>query len=104
MADLAEVAMFQTYIHDENEGPQATVGKMFPEFNRQCCNDVFLRQTVEEWAGTYGTEFLDKLASPAHRADVFRYIYHCRYAGLYLDIKTAPVTPGKEVLQKIDYN
>ena len=74
------------------------------EFNRQCCNDVFLRQTVEEWAGTYGTEFLDKLASPAHRADVFRYIYHCRYAGLYLDIKTAPVTPGKEVLQKIDYN
>ena len=100
----APITMFQTYIHYENEAPQAMVGKMFPEFKRQFCNDVFLRQTVEEWADTHGPEFLDKLASPAHRADVFRYICHYQYGGLCLDIKTAFVMPWKEVLQKIDYD
>ena len=75
--------------------------KMFPQFKRMFCDDDFLRQTVEDWAGSYGPEFLAKLTRPAHRADVFRYIYHYQHGGLYLDIKLAFVIPWEEVEARI---
>ena len=93
--------LFQTYIHDEMEGPPQ-MAKMFPQFQRTFCNDEVLRQTVEDWAGSDGLEFLSKLTRPAHRADVFRYIYHYQYGGLYLDIKLAFIVPWEDVEARIN--
>ena len=97
----APCTLFQTYIHDEMEGPPQMAAKMFPQFQRTFCNDEVLRQTVEDWAGADGLEFLAKLTRPAHRADVFRYIYHYQYGGLYLDIKLAFIAPWADVEARI---
>ncbi|CAE7244687.1 unnamed protein product [Symbiodinium sp. CCMP2456] len=90
--------IFQTYIHDNTAEPREMCAKQFANMQRQFCDDAFLRQTVQSWAGTYGLQLLDRLKSPAHRADVFRYIYHYKYGGMYLDIKFAFVRPWAEVL------
>ncbi|OLP98267.1 hypothetical protein AK812_SmicGene19293 [Symbiodinium microadriaticum] len=94
--------LFQTYIHDDMEGPPAMAAQMFSQFKRTFCNDEVLRQTVEDWAGSYGLELLAKLKRPAHRADVFRYIYHYQHGGLYLDIKLAFILPWAEVEARME--
>ena len=72
---------------------------MFPEFRRRFCDDQVLRNTLRELAGTFGTALLDKLKQPAHRADIFRYVYHFKHGGLSLGIKRGFVEPWQQVLK-----
>ena len=72
-----------------------------PEFRRQFCDDQLLRKTLQELAGKLGTALLDRLKQPAHRADIFRCVYHFQHGGLYLDIKCGFVVPWQRVLEHL---
>ena len=78
---------FQTYIHDEMPGPREVFQKCLPDFQRTFCNDEDLFTTLTLHAGEHGAHLCSNLKQPAHRADIFRYIYHYTHGGLYLDIK-----------------
>ena len=91
--------LFQTYVHDKQPEPARVASAMFPEFRRSCCDDQVVRETLRDLAGTFGTALLDQLKQPAHRADIFRYIYQFKHGGLYLDIKCGFVEPWQQVLK-----
>ena len=92
---------FETYVHDNKTEPASIAKTMFPEFRRQFCDDQLLRKTLQELAGKFGTALLDKPKQPAHRADIFRYVYHFQHGGLYLDIKCGFVVPWQRVLEHL---
>ena len=58
-----------------------------PELTRTFCDDEAVRQTLLDHAADYSRDLYNALQSPAHRADLFRYIYLYEHGGLYLDIK-----------------
>ncbi|CAE7506315.1 unnamed protein product, partial [Symbiodinium pilosum] len=58
-----------------------------PEMTRTFCDDEDIRQTLLDHAGKYSKDLSNVLQSPAHRADLFRYVYLYEHGGLYLDIK-----------------
>ena len=93
--------LFQTYVHDNKPEPASIAKTMFPEFRQQFCVDQLLRKTLQELAGKFGTALLDRLKQPAHRADIFRYVYHFQHGGLYLDIKCGFVAPWQRVLEHL---
>ena len=72
---------------------------MFPQFKRIFCDDLTLRNTLKDLAGKFGTALLDRLKQPAHRADIFCYIYHFCNGGLCVDIKFGFVVPWSEILK-----
>ena len=78
---------FQTYIHDDKPEPRAVFKERLPEFQRTFCNDEDLLTTLTLHAGEHGAHLCTNLKQPAHRADIFRYIYHYTHGGLYIDIK-----------------
>ena len=78
---------FQTYIHDDMPGPREVFRQRLPEFQRAFCNDEALFTTLTLHAGEHGARLCSNLKQPAHRADIFRYIYHYTHGGLYIDIK-----------------
>ena len=78
---------FQTYIHDDKPEPRAVFKERLPEFKRTFCNDEDLLTTLTLHAGEHGAHLCTNLKQPAHRADIFRYIYHYTHGGLYIDIK-----------------
>ena len=78
---------FQTYIHDDMPGPRDIFKQRLPEFQRTFCNDEALFTTLTLHAGEHGAHLCTNLKQPAHRADIFRYIYHYTHGGLYIDIK-----------------
>ena len=78
---------FQTYIHDDKPGPREVFKDRLPEFTRTFCNDEDLFTTLTLHAGEHGAHLCTNLKQPAHRADIFRYIYHYTHGGLYIDIK-----------------
>ena len=53
-----------------------------PEFQRTFCNDEALFTTLTLHAGEHGAHLCSNLKQPAHRADIFRYIYHYTHGGL----------------------
>ena len=61
--------------------------KYMPDMTRTFCDDEDIRQTLLDHAGTYSKDLYNVLQSPAHRADLFRYVYLYEHGGLYLDIK-----------------
>ena len=61
--------------------------KYMPEMTRTFCDDEDIRQTLLDHAGKYSKDLYNVLQSPAHRADLFRYVYLYEHGGLYLDIK-----------------
>ena len=77
---------FQTYIHDDML-PRETFRERLPDFKRTFCNDEALFTTLTLHAGEHGAHLCTNLKQPAHRADIFRYIYHYTHRGLYIDIK-----------------
>ena len=81
--------LFQTYMHDDHEGPPSMCREFLPDFERTFCNDEVLLNTLHLHAGAGGTHLIKNLRQPAHKADVFRYVYHYIHGGLYLDIKIA---------------
>ncbi|CAE7363760.1 unnamed protein product, partial [Symbiodinium pilosum] len=62
----------QTYMHDSKPEPSQMCRKYMPEMTRTFCDDEDLYNVLQ---------------SPAHRADLFRYVYLYEHGGLYLDIK-----------------
>ena len=60
-----------------------------------------MRNTLQELAGKFGTALLDKLKQPAHRADIFRYVYHFQHGGFYFDITCGFVVPWQQVLKHL---
>ena len=78
---------FQTYIHDDKPEPKEVFKDRLPEFKRTFCNDEDLFTTLTLHAGDHGAHLCTNLKQPAHRADIFRYIYHYTHGGLYIDIK-----------------
>ena len=78
---------FQTYIHDDKPEPREVFKARLPEFKRTFCNDGDLFDTLTLHAGEHGAHLCTNLKQPAHRADIFRYIYHYTHGGLYIDIK-----------------
>ena len=78
---------FQTYIHDDMPGPREVFKDRLPDFTRTFCNDEDLFTTLTLHAGEHGAHLCTNLKQPAHRADIFRYIYHYTHGGLYIDIK-----------------
>ncbi|CAE7450992.1 unnamed protein product [Symbiodinium microadriaticum] len=78
---------FQTYIHDDMPGPREIFKERLPDFKRTFCNDEALFTTLTLHAGEHGAHLCVNLRQPAHRADIFRYIYHYTHGGLYIDIK-----------------
>ena len=78
---------FQTYIHDDKPEPREVFKDRLPEFKRTFCNDEDLFTTLTLHAGDHGAHLCTNLKQPAHRADIFRYIYHYTHGGLYIDIK-----------------
>ena len=78
---------FQTYIHDDKPEPREVFKARLPEFTRTFCNDEDLFTTLTLHAGEHGSHLCTNLKQPAHRADIFRYIYHYTHGGLYIDIK-----------------
>ena len=84
---LMPATAFQTYIHDDMPGPREVFRQRLPEFQRTFCNDEDLLTTLTLHAGEHGAHLCSNLKQPAHRADIFRYIYHYTHGGLYIDIK-----------------
>ena len=78
---------FQIYIHDDKPEPREVFKDRLPEFKRTFCNDGDLFDTLTLHAGDHGAHLCTNLKQPAHRADIFRYIYHYTHGGLYIDIK-----------------
>ena len=78
---------FQTYIHDDKPEPKEVFKDRLPGFKRTFCNDEDLFTTLTLHAGEHGAHLCTNLKQPAHRADIFRYIYHYTHGGLYIDIK-----------------
>ena len=91
----------QTYVHDDKAEPRQMICQKFPRFRRVFCDDHALTATLRGLAGNYGTALLQQLKQPAHRADVFRYVYHYEHGGMYLDIKCGFVLTWDEVLSKL---
>ena len=92
---------FRNFNRNQRPTCCASIAKtMFPEFRRQFCDDQLLRKTLQELAGKFGTALL-RLKQPAHRADIFRYVYHFQHGGLYLDIKCGFVVPWQRVLEHL---
>ena len=83
--------LFQTYMHDDHP-------EFLADFERTFCNDDVLLETLVLHAGDSGAHLIRNLRQPAHKADVFRYIHHYHYGGLYLDIKIALRIPLSSVL------
>ena len=75
---------FQTYIHDDKPEPREVFKDRLPEFKRTFCNDEDLFTTLTLHAGDHGAHLCTNLKQPAHRADIFRYIYHYTHGGLYI--------------------
>ena len=82
------LTLFQTYMHDDHPGPPAMCREFLADFDGTFCNDEVLLQTLSLHAGDSGEHLIRSLRQPAHKADVFRYVYHYHYGGVYLDIKT----------------
>ncbi|OLQ12816.1 hypothetical protein AK812_SmicGene3231 [Symbiodinium microadriaticum] len=78
---------FQTYIHDDMPGPRDVFQQRLSDFQRTFCNDEALFTTLTLHAGEHGAHLCSNIKQPAHRADIFRYIYHYIHGGLYIDIK-----------------
>ncbi|CAE7270546.1 unnamed protein product [Symbiodinium sp. KB8] len=78
---------FQTYIHDDMPGPREVFKNLLSDLQRTFCNDENLFTTLTLHAGEHGAHLCSNLKQPAHRADIFRYIYHYTHGGLYIDIK-----------------
>ena len=78
---------FQTYIHNDMPGPKDIFKDCLPGFERTFCNDEALFTALTLHAGDHGAHLCSNLKHPAHRADIFRYIYHYNHGGLYFDIK-----------------
>ena len=78
---------FQTYLHDDKPEPREVFKARLPDFKRTFCNDEDLFTTLTLHAGDHGAHLCANLKQPAHRADIFRYIYHYTHGGLYIDIK-----------------
>ena len=68
-------------------GPREVFKERLPDFQRTFCNDETLFTTLTLHAGEHGAHLCTNLKQPAHRADIFRYIYHYTHGGLYIDIK-----------------
>ena len=77
---------FQTYIHDDMPGPREIFKDRLSDFERTFCDDEALFTTLTLHAGDHGAHLCSNLKQPAHRADIFRYIYHYTHGGLYIDI------------------
>ena len=71
------------------KGPREIFRDFLPDFERTICNDEALFTTFTLHAGYHGAHLCSNLKHPAHRADIFRYIYHYSHGGLYFDIKFA---------------
>ena len=84
----------QTYMHDTALEPSLMCSRYMPELTRTFCDDETIRQTMLDHAGHYSRDLWNVLKSPAHRADLFRYIYLCEHGGLYLDIKCSLRMPS----------
>ena len=61
--------------------------RYMPDMVRTFCDDEDIRQTLHDHAGDFSRDLYNALQSPAHRADLFRYVYLYEHGGLYLDIK-----------------
>ena len=85
--------LFQTFIHDIFQPPKDMANKYFPDFKRDFYDDQASASVVKSVAGGAGQRLLSKLASNAHRADVFRYAEHWLRGGFYMDIKTVLTVP-----------
>ena len=79
--------VMQTYMHDTQPEPSQMCRRYMPEMTRTFCDDEDVRQTLPDHAGKYSRDLYNVLQSPAHRADLFRYVYLYEHGGLYLDIK-----------------
>ena len=79
--------VMQTYMHDTQPEPSQMCRRYMPEMARTFCDDEDVRQTLLDHAGKYSIDLYNVLQSPAHRADLFRYVYLYEHGGLYLDIK-----------------
>ena len=79
--------VMQTYMHDSKPEPSQMCRRYMPEMTRTFCDDEDIRQTLLDHAGKYSKDLSNVLQSPAHRADLFRYVYLYEHGGLYLDIK-----------------
>ena len=79
--------VMQTYMHDSKPEPSQMCRRHMPEMTRTFCDDEDIRQTLLDHAGKYSKDLSNVLQSPAHRADLFRYVYLYEHGGLYLDIK-----------------
>ena len=71
----------------------------FPGFERTFCNDEALFTTLTLHVGDHGARLCTNLKQPAHRADIFRYIYHYNHGGQYFDIKFGFTVPFDNILQ-----
>ena len=87
--------LFQTFIHDNFQPPKDMAKKYFPDFKRDFYDDQACASVVKSVAGGAGQRLLSKLASNAHRADVFRYAEHWLRGGFYMDIKTVLIVPPR---------
>ncbi|CAE7306235.1 unnamed protein product [Symbiodinium pilosum] len=79
--------VMQTYMHDSQPEPSQMCRRYMPDMTRTFCDDEDVRQTLLDHAGKYSRDLYNVLQSPAHRADLFRYVYLYEHGGLYLDIK-----------------
>ena len=91
----------QTYMHDTEQEPSLMCSRYMPELTRTFCDDEAVRQTLLDHAGQYSRDLWNVLQSPAHRADLFRYIYLYEHGGLYLDIKCSLRMPLSTLLSHL---
>ena len=80
-------AVMQTYMRDSKPEPSQMCCRYMPDMTRTFCDDEDIRRTLLDHAGKYSKDLYNVLQSPAHRADLFRYVYLYEHGGLYLDIK-----------------
>ncbi|CAE7669811.1 unnamed protein product [Symbiodinium microadriaticum] len=90
---------FLTYIHDDMPGPRDIFKNCLPSFERTFCNDEALFTTLTLHAGDHGAHLCSNVKQPAHRDDIFRYIYHYNHGGQYFDIKFGFTVPFDNIMQ-----
>ena len=95
------MSVMQTYMHDTEQEPSMMCSRYMPELIRAFCDDEAVRQSLLDHGGQYSKDLWNVLQSPAHRADLFRYIYLYERGGLYLDIKCSLGMPLRALLSHL---
>ncbi len=79
----------------------AKIRQIHPDYEHRLWNEATIRGEIER-AGI--TAFFNKLPTPVHQADLFRYVLMYRKGGVYIDMDTECLKSFDELLTGVNFN